>query len=306
MNLQLIASRAGRSHEFDLSEPRNLLVVLAFAALAVAGIFIAGLQLGRYMAGPLEGAEIERAMDSQRLEINAAKQRLEGQVNALAIRVGTLNAHLIRLDALGRRVTDLAGLDRGEFNFDEQPPAGGPDDTDATEAAGSVQVPELTAVLATLEAQLANRQRQFVVLESLMSMRELGERILPGGLPLIGGWISSHFGKRSDPFTGAIAFHKGVDFVGRPGSRVLAVGPGVVTYSGYKSGYGYVVEITHPTGQLTRYGHNSRNLVRVGQTVTPGQAIAVIGSTGRSTGTHVHFEVEQDGKLVNPMKFLGN
>jgi murein DD-endopeptidase MepM/ murein hydrolase activator NlpD len=304
MNLQLIASRAGRSHEFDLSEPRNLLVVLAFAALAVAGVFVAGLQIGRYVAGPLQGAAIERAMDSQRLEINTARQQLAGQVDALALRVGTLNAEMLRLDALGRRVTDLAGLDRGEFNFDEPPPAGGPDDTDATVSAGSAEVPELTAVLDALETQLENRQRQFVVLESLMSMRELGERILPGGLPLIGGWISSHFGKRADPFTGAIAFHKGVDFVGRPGSRVLAVGPGLVTYSGYKSGYGYVVEITHPTGQLTRYGHNSRNLVRVGQTVTPGQAIAVIGSTGRSTGTHVHFEVEQDGKLVNPMKFL--
>ena len=306
MNLQLVASRSGRSHEFDLSEPRNLLAVLAFAALAIAGIFITGLQLGRYMAGPLERAAIERAMDSQRLEINAARQQLEGQVDALAQRVGTLNAHLIRLDALGRRVTNLAGLDRGEFNFDEAPPAGGPDDSDFSQASGSAQVPELSSVLDTLEAQLQNRQRQFMVLESLMSMRELGERILPGGLPLIGGWISSHFGKRQDPFTGHVAFHKGVDFVGKPGSRVLAVGPGLVSYAGYKSGYGYVVEIMHPTGQLTRYGHNSRNLVRVGQTVTPGQAIAVIGSTGRSTGTHVHFEVELDGKLVNPMKFLAN
>jgi murein DD-endopeptidase MepM/ murein hydrolase activator NlpD len=303
MNLQLVASRSGRSHEFDLSEPRNLLVVLAFMALAIAGIFIAGLQLGRYIAGPLEGAALERTLDGQRLQIAAARQQLAGQVDALAQRIGTLNAHLIRLDALGRRVTDLAGLDRGEFNFDAPPPAGGPDDTDAT-LSGSAQVPGLTAVLDELELQLVDRQKQFAVLETLMSMRELGERILPGGMPLIGGWISSHFGKRQDPFTGHVAFHKGVDFVGRPGSRVLTVGPGVVSYAGYKSGYGYVVEITHPTGQLTRYGHNSRNLVRVGQTVTPGQAIAVIGSTGRSTGTHVHFEVEQDGKLVNPTRFL--
>ena len=306
MTIQLVASHAGRSHEFDLSQPRNLLVVLGFAALAVAGTFVAGLQLGRYMAGPLQGVAIERSMDAQRLEINTARQQLKGQVDALAQRVGTLNAYMIRLDALGRRVTDLAGLDRGEFNFDEAPPAGGPADTDSSQSAGSAEVPELTSVLDTLETQLQDRQRQFVVLESLMSMRELGQRILPGGLPLIGGWISSRFGQRLDPFTGHVAFHKGVDFVGRPGSRVLAVGPGVVSYAGYKSGYGYVVEITHPTGQLTRYGHNSRNLVRVGQTVTPGQAIAVIGSTGRSTGTHVHFEVEQDGKLVNPMKFLTN
>jgi murein DD-endopeptidase MepM/ murein hydrolase activator NlpD len=307
MNLQIVATRSGRTHEFDLSETRNFLVVLAMAALAIAGIFVAGLQLGRFISGPLQGSAIEREMNQQRLVINAARQQLQGKVDALAQRIGTLNAHLIRLDALGRRVTDLAGLDRGEFNFDEPPPSGGPDLLDDdTSMAGTAQVPELTAVLDTLERQLQDRQRQYVVLESLMSMRELGERILPGGLPLIGGWISSHFGKRADPFTGHVAFHKGVDFVGRPGSRVLAVGPGVVSFSGYKSGYGYVVEVTHPTGQLTRYGHNSRNIARVGQTVAGGQAIAVIGSTGRSTGTHVHFEVEQDGKLVNPMRFLTN
>jgi hypothetical protein len=243
----LPATPAGHTNSI-CQQPRNLLVGAGFAALAVAGTFIAGLQLGRYMAGPLEGVAIERAMDAQRLQINTARQQLEGQVDALAQRVGTLNGDLIRLNALGRRVTDLAGLDRGEFNFDETAPAGGPDDTDSSQASGSAQVPELTSVLDTLETQLRDQQRQFVVLESLMSMRELGERILPGGLPLIGGWISSRFGQRHDPFTGHTAFHKGVDFVGKPGSRVLAVGPGVVSYAGYKSGYGYVVEITHPTG----------------------------------------------------------
>ena len=154
-------------------------------------------------------------------------------------------------------------------------------------------------MLDTLENQLQDREQQLVVLENLMSMRELGERIIPGGLPLVGGWISSHFGYRADPFTGHQAFHKGVDFAGKPGTRIVAVAPGVVSFAGYKTGYGYVVEIKHPTGYLTRYGHNSRNLVRVGQTVQKGDAIAVIGSTGRSTGTHVHFEVERDGKRAS-------
>ncbi len=143
-----------------------------------------------------------------------------------------------------------------------------------------------------------------MVLENLMAMRELGERIIPGGLPLIGGWISSHYGYRSDPFTGHRALHRGVDFAGRPGTRIVSVAPGVVSYAGYKAGYGYVVEITHPTGYLTRYGHNSRNLVRSGQMVQKGDAVAVIGSTGRSTGTHVHFEVERDGKVLNPSRYL--
>ena len=146
-------------------------------------------------------------------------------------------------------------------------------------------------MLDTLESQVDDREQQLVALESLLATRELGQRIMPGGLPLIGGWISSHFGYRTDPFTGRGAFHAGVDFAGPPGTAVIAVGPGVVSYAGYKSGYGNVVEITHPTGYMTRYGHNSRNLVRVGQSVQKSDAIAVIGSTGRSTGTHVHFEV---------------
>lgn len=127
---------------------------------------------------------------------------------------------------------------------------------------------------------------------------------MPGGWPVVGGWISSHFGYRSDPFTGRGAFHSGVDFAAPAGSRVLATGPGVVSYSGYKSGYGYVVEVTHPGGDVTRYGHNSRNLVREGQILEKGQAVAIIGSTGRSTGTHVHFEVEREGNRLNPMKYL--
>lgn len=236
------------------------------------------------------------------MAIDATRQQVQGKVDAIAKRVGTLNAHLLRLDALGRRITDLADLDRGEFDFDAPPPTGGPEGGEVE--GGSVAVPELASTLDALELQLQDRDRQLVVLENLMAMRELGERIIPGGLPLIGGWISSHYGYRSDPFTGHRALHRGVDFAGRPGTRIVSVAPGVVSYAGYKAGYGYVVEITHPTGYLTRYGHNSRNLVRSGQMVQKGDAVAVIGSTGRSTGTHVHFEVERDGKVLNPSRYL--
>jgi murein DD-endopeptidase MepM/ murein hydrolase activator NlpD len=265
-------------------------------------VFTAGLQFGRFVAGSLDRAAPARELAQQRVDLNAVRGQMQGTVDALAERVGKLNAHLIRLDALGRRVTDLAGLDRGEFNFDEPPPVGGPEGVPFD--GGSAMVPELTAALDTLEAQLENRQRQLVVLESLMSSRSLGERIIPGGWPIVGGWISSHFGYRSDPFTGRGAFHSGVDFAAPPGSKVISTGPGLVTYSGYKDGYGYVVEITHPTGYVTRYGHNSRNLVREGRTVQKGESIAIIGSTGRSTGTHVHFEVERDGNKLNPMRYL--
>jgi murein DD-endopeptidase MepM/ murein hydrolase activator NlpD len=288
--------------QFDLTQPKTIVVAAAGILLVAGALFAAGLQIGRIVAGPLDRAAVAREIDQQRHDLETVRSQMQGRVDALAARVGTLNAHLIRLDAIGRRVTDLAGLDRGEFDFDQPPPAGGPDGQEFQ--GGSAAVPDLNVALDTLEEQLLDRQRQLSVLESLMSTRSLGERILPGGWPIIGGWISSHFGYRSDPFTGRGAFHAGVDFAAPPGSKVISTGPGTVSYSGYKNGYGYVVEITHPTGYLTRYGHNSRNLVREGQTVQKGDAIAIIGSTGRSTGTHVHFEVERNGNTLNPMKYL--
>ena len=302
MNLQIMSGRTGPVLQFDLKRPKTMLVAAASVLLLVGVVFAAGVQIGRFVAGPLDRAAVAREFDRQRLDLEAVRGQMEGRVDALAARIGTLNAHLIRLDALGRRVTDLAGLDRGEFDFDQAPPAGGPEGDEF--AGGSAQIPDLTVALDTLEAQLEDRQRQLTVLESLMSTRSFGERSLPGGWPIIGGWISSHFGHRSDPFTGRAAFHAGVDFAGPKGAEVIATGPGVVTFSGYKNGYGYVVEITHPTGYLTRYGHNSRNLAREGQTVQKGDPIAIIGSTGRSTGTHVHFEVERDGNTLNPMRYL--
>lgn len=302
MNLQIMSGRTGRVLQFDLKRPKTMFVAAASVLVVVGVVFAAGLQIGRFVAGPLDRAAVARDLEKQRLDLEAVRGQMQGKVDALAARLGTLNAHLIRLDALGRRVTDLAGLDRGEFDFDQAPPAGGPESEEF--ATGSAQIPDLTVALDALEEQLEDRQRQLTVLESLMSTRSLGERILPGGWPIIGGWISSHFGYRSDPFTGRGAFHAGVDFAGPTGSRVIATGPGVVSFSGYKNGYGNVVEITHPTGYLTRYGHNARNLVREGQTVQKGDPIAIIGSTGRSTGTHVHFEVERDGNTLNPMRYL--
>jgi murein DD-endopeptidase MepM/ murein hydrolase activator NlpD len=299
MNLRIVTGPRGRTREIDLKGPRTLLA----AVLVIAAIFAAGLMLGRFLlGGNAEERAYARAIAQQKSDLQAARGQIDGKVDAIAARVGSLNAQLIRLDALGRRLTDLAGLNRGEFDFERAPPAGGPEGSEMQ--GGSVQVPELTNVLDTLEEQINDREQQLLALETLMASRELGQRIMPGGLPLIGGWISSHFGYRTDPFTGRGAFHAGVDFAGPPGSRVVAVGPGVVSYAGWKHGYGYTVEITHPTGYMTRYGHNSRNLVRVGQSVQKNDAIAVIGSTGRSTGTHVHFEVLRDGNVLNPNKYL--
>jgi murein DD-endopeptidase MepM/ murein hydrolase activator NlpD len=301
MLFRIVSGPRGRVRAIELSTTRALLI----GAVALVVIFAIGLLLGRYLlGGHLEQRAFARAIAQQKLDLQAARGQIDGKVDALAARVGALNAQLIRLDALGRQLTERAGLDRGEFNFDEAPPAGGPAGESNVAPMGSAEVPELTELLDRLEAQLDDRQSQLVALDAVLASKELGSRIIPGGLPLIGGWISSHFGYRADPFTGRGDFHAGVDFAAPPGSKVISVGAGTVSFSGWKSGYGYLVEITHPTGYMTRYGHNSRNLVRVGDSVQKGDPIAIIGSTGRSTGTHVHFEVLRDGNVLNPMRYL--
>jgi murein DD-endopeptidase MepM/ murein hydrolase activator NlpD len=127
---------------------------------------------------------------------------------------------------------------------------------------------------------------------------------MPSGSPVKNGWVSSGYGKRTDPFTGKKEFHKGVDFAGKAGSEVLSVGDGIVSWVGERTGYGNLVEITHGNGYVTRYGHNKKLLVAVGDTVKKGQQIAVLGSTGRSTGPHVHLEVVHNDQQVNPSKYI--
>ena len=227
------------------------------------------------------------------------EQFRDPRFDVLATRVGQMNAHLIRLDALGKRLTEMAGLSKGEFHFDSAPPVGGVD------AAGQpASMPILTDMLDHLSEQLADRERQLGALENLILTRELRREVYPQGRPVQSGFISSFFGERVDPFTGYTSFHPGVDFAGEAGAQVQSVATGVVTWAGDKNGYGNLVEINHGNGLVTRYGHNSEVLVHVGETVQKGQALALIGSTGHSTGPHVHFEVLRDGNPVDPMAFI--
>jgi murein DD-endopeptidase MepM/ murein hydrolase activator NlpD len=118
------------------------------------------------------------------------------------------------------------------------------------------------------------------------------------------GYISSLYGQRTDPFDGNQASHHGIDFAAVAGTQVLAVADGVVSHTGTDGGYGRMVEITHGNGYVTRYAHNAKLLVKPGQTVKRGDPIALMGSTGRSTGPHVHFEVLRDGRPMNPLSFV--
>jgi murein DD-endopeptidase MepM/ murein hydrolase activator NlpD len=236
----------------------------------------------------------------QKKQIADLKQQLQLRVDAMAMRLGEVNAHVIRLDALGKRLTEMADIDSREFNFDRDPPSGGPEGEGT-----SAQIPDLSAMLAQLEQRVDQRESQLAALENLILARELHQEIHPEGRPVANGFISSYFGERSDPFDGRDAFHKGVDFAGAPGSSVTAVAAGVVTWAGERSGFGKLIEINHGDGFVTRYAHNERTLVTVGDTVKRGEPVALMGSTGRSTGPHVHFEVLRNGRQVDPLSFIG-
>ncbi|MBI5041144.1 MAG: M23 family metallopeptidase [Gammaproteobacteria bacterium] len=209
-------------------------------------------------------------------------------MDALAVRVAQIQAQVMRIEGLGQRLVDLADLDRGEFNFGQVPAQGGPVEATVLENPAPT---DFMQALEELSTQIKDRERQLIVLEDIFQGRGLSLQGHPAGSPVAEGWLSSFFGVRTDPFTGRPAMHEGLDFAGKLGSPVVAVAAGSVVWSGPRDGYGNLVEVDHGHGFVTRYGHNSRNLVRVGQLVRKGQQIARMGSSGRSTGPHVHFEV---------------
>ena len=282
---------------------RPLLISVGGIALLalLAGAFVAGSRYGS--TGPLGEFTLARWNDdlaTQRAMLEKTRATVDDQVGALATRVGRMQAQLIRLDALGRQLTEVAKLDRGEFDFDHPPAVGGP----RTEAGAGPVVPALNDMLDSVGAAIDDRGRQLTALQNLILTRELARQIVPGGRPVESGYISSLYGQRTDPFDGRNAFHQGLDFAGTPGTRVLAVADGIVSHAGVDGGYGRLIEITHGNGYVTRYAHNAKLLVEPGQTVKRGDPIALMGSTGRSTGTHLHFEVLRDGRPVNPMSFV--
>lgn len=141
-------------------------------------------------------------------------------------------------------------------------------------------------------------------MEALLAQRKIQRDVFIAGRPVKKGWMSSRFGRRTDPFNGQVAWHNGVDFAGKLKSDIVSVAAGVVTWSGPRYGYGEMVEINHGNGFTTRYAHNSENKVAIGEVVKKGQVIALMGTSGRSTGPHVHFEVYKHGRAVDPSSYI--
>jgi murein DD-endopeptidase MepM/ murein hydrolase activator NlpD len=305
MNVIFFSKREGLARQLNLAHPVTL-GILAVIVLGILGTaFALGMQLGQGSSGRLasgESARWTRILAEQKHQIAELKDRMNERVDAMAMRMGEVNAHVIRLDALGKRLTEMADIDSHEFDFDSAPASGGP------EADGGVtaQIPDISTKLNDLEQKVALRGSQLAALENVIIDRDLKKQIHPEGRPVKSGFISSYFGEREDPFSGEEAYHKGVDFAGTAGASVMAVAAGVVTWAGNRTGYGNLVEISHGDGYVTRYAHNQRTLVTVGQTVKRGDPVALMGSTGRSTGPHVHFEVVRNGRQVDPLTFIGH
>ncbi len=271
---------------------------IALMAVLLAGGYWLGVQYGH------KGIVSEWKSDIQNQQDQLLEVKLESDANleALTQKIAFFQAHINRLDALGNKLLNMADLDDLEIDFAQAPGFGGPDSL--SEEANQDVLASMEQTLSTIASELQSQENKLHTLDVMLTNRNLREEVYPRGRPIEKGWISSHFGKRADPFTGKQEFHRGVDFAGKYYSNVVAVAGGVITEAEDRSGFGNLVEIDHGNGYITRYGHNEKITVEIGQTVKKGQVIAKMGSTGRSTGPHVHFEVLKNGARVDPMKFI--
>lgn len=266
-------------------------------AIAASLLLGTGLVLG---AGIGVGSTLQVRADlvEQQRQVDVDRREMQRELNALAARLGELQAEANRLNALGERLTRVGQLQDGEFDFTRPVGVGGDGEVRDMPRA------DLEVGMQALSRQFAASGEQLAVLETLLFNRQLDLNAVPSREPVTDSYITSGYGHRADPILGGSQFHKGIDFEADVGDPVLAVADGVVSFSGDRDGYGQTVEIDHGNGYVTRYAHNSRLTRSVGQLVRAGQEIAKAGSTGRSTGAHVHFEVWEHGRAVNPHQFL--
>jgi len=306
MNFLLYTTTYGRSGSIQLSRPgfwvpAVLVLSALFGAAGVLGYQLADGEVREARQPIGEGTHWLLALNEQKQDLAQMRDEAQNHLNALAVRMGQMQAQMLRVEALGQRVAQKAKLGESEFDFDQLPAQGGPVDTAGTQPLSSL---DIMKALDELALQIDDRQRQLEVLEQVVSQRELKQAVSPAGRPISEGWLSSYFGKRTDPFSGRQEMHKGIDFAGKMGSDILATAAGVVTWAGKRYGYGQLVEINHGNDLVTRYGHAREILVKVGDRVEPGQKVALMGSSGRSTGPHVHYEVLKNGKQINPTKYV--
>jgi len=311
MDIIVVSHERGRTWRFSFGARS----IKSWSALALGMLTICGATFAAGYSARGAGSVLPESLvegwssqaSVERMELAKARDTAMDEAQALSRRIALLQAHVLRLDAAGQRLTQMAGIDAAEFDFANSPSLGGPE---SEEAGGHDEAASLVEALSSLqgfEQKLSERERQMRVLEDLLMVSHLQKQVRPSGWPVDIGYISSTFGWRTDPLNGRSSMHSGIDFAGAAGSDVLAVASGIVVHAGADvgyDGYGQLVEINHGNGYVTRYGHNKKILVKVGDRVEKGQRVALMGSTGRSTGNHVHFEVLLNGRVVNPTQYI--
>ena len=299
--MHIIVSRAPRRESRCIHLGRHYLLPAIVGIAMGVGLLALGYQLGSQDRARAEASSAATELDRQRDQVAAARQEAEASIAVLTRRIAELESEMARIEAVGGKLVEMAGLDGDEFDFSRAPAVGGPHAPDGKGAQATATILE---ELDALARRLEDRQAQLQVLDRLVMTRRLEETTSPAGQPVASGWQSSPFGQRKDPFTGAPDFHDGVDFAAQAGTDIVAVAGGVVTSAGNRPGYGNLVEINHGSGYMTRYAHCLDVTVAEGDTVSPGDVVAHVGNTGRSTGPHVHFEVLHQGDPVDPEPFI--
>lgn len=304
MNLIFCSAKHSSSRSIHLST-KLIAFVLALVFLVPAAI--GGTAVYWWVDASAKNAQsqaslrLQEEIKAQREEVEQVKRKSLERIDALTPKIGELQARLIRLDALGKRLTSVAKLS-DEFDFDQLPPMGGPEYI-YEEGAGYTDT-ELIDALDSLGDKIEQRQQQLELIHSLLTKRGFADEVFVAGRPIEKGWMSSPFGRRSDPFTGRTSWHGGIDFAGKENSNVVATGAGVVVHSAPRSGFGKLVEIDHGDGLITRYAHLNSFVAAKGDIVKRGDVVGLMGCTGRCTGPHVHYEVLINGRAVDPIRYV--
>lgn len=298
----------GTKVKFGVRLSRRRLLSLA----GVAGVVLLALLQPWQNWGGLDASDMRERISAEQLALAAQsevvkniKADTEKKLAAITMQMGEMRARLRRLDVLGERLAQSTNIDMEALNADTQAhyATGGPE-TSILDAP-SIPAADVMRDLERLIGELEQKQNQLTTLESVLMRQHISAESFVAGRPVDGGWLSSHFGVRKDPFNGAPTMHNGIDFANlADDAGVFATGAGVVTWAGERYGYGKLIEIDHGGGLKTRYGHCAELLVNEGDVVTRGQQIAKLGSTGRSTGPHVHYEVLRNGRHIDPSHYV--
>ena len=300
MNIILVSQRLAKAKTVTVSLPQAALMALAGLGLVVAVTTALNLALLRY-AVELKVPYVSTLIGSGQPVLSAHELDVRENLNAMAVRLGQMQAQLLRLDTLGERLAKLAGFRPQELMFGQTPGQGG---APSALPSQDLSFGDLTQQLDLLTRQVDDRGDKLGVLESLYTTDSARKKLIPTVLPVQAGWHSSNYGWRIDPFNGQRAFHEGIDFLADFGTAINAAAGGVVVYSDFHPQYGNMIEIDHGNELVSRYAHASKRLVKAGDVVLSGAPIAEVGKSGRSTGTHLHFEVRHRGVPQNPAQFL--